>query len=243
VICIASHGGKWPEPDLCGGFSQRWRPSGAGQNPGDGMQWSDATDRRETAESSVAAGSRPARRSKTPSLLLKTANRLFTRPASVSVGAVDQSASMELNMPSRISAVVNTADQALDLLMRTAFREVCSTAGDISYSETAVYFSRGQQHGGIVSVPDDDSPLDIQAASDLTNRRLGAEIRRIRMQRNMTLTDIATETGLSASMLSMVERGKTGVSVGSLVAVASALGVAVSDLFQPSTTPELSLVR
>jgi len=84
---------------------------------------------------------------------------------------------------------------------------------------------------------------DIQAVSEATNRRLGSEIRRIRLQRGLTLVDIAAETGLSASMLSMLERGKTGVSVGSLVAVASALGVAVSDLFHPSRTAESSLVR
>jgi transcriptional regulator with XRE-family HTH domain len=89
----------------------------------------------------------------------------------------------------------------------------------------------------------DGSYPDVQAASELTNRQLGAEIRRIRTHRGLTLVDIAADTGLSASMLSMLERGKTGVSVGSLVAVASALGVAVGDLFHPSRTPELSLVR
>ncbi|MBB2990296.1 transcriptional regulator with XRE-family HTH domain [Mycolicibacterium iranicum] len=87
------------------------------------------------------------------------------------------------------------------------------------------------------------SIVDVQAASEATNRKLGAEIRRIRMEQGLTLVDIAANTGLSASMLSMLERGKTGVSVGSLVAVASALGVAIGDLFQPNRSPELSLVR
>jgi transcriptional regulator with XRE-family HTH domain len=94
-----------------------------------------------------------------------------------------------------------------------------------------------------MGVPDEGSFLDIRAASEITNRKLGAEIRRIRMERGLTLVDIAEDTGLSASMLSMLERGKTGVSIGSLVAVASALDVAVGELFQPSKTPELSLVR
>lgn len=95
----------------------------------------------------------------------------------------------------------------------------------------------------MVRVPDEGSFLDVHTASEVTNRRLGAEIRRIRMDRGLTLVDIAADTGLSASMLSMLERGKTGVSIGSLVAVASALGVAVGDLFQPSKAPELFLVR
>lgn len=94
-----------------------------------------------------------------------------------------------------------------------------------------------------MGAPGENSFLDVHAASELTNQQLGAEIRRIRTQRGMTLVDIAAETGLSASMLSMLERGKTGVSVGSLVALASALGVAVGDLFHPARTPEPSLVR
>lgn len=93
------------------------------------------------------------------------------------------------------------------------------------------------------AITEDGAPLDIQAASDVTGRRLGAEVRRIRLQQGMTLVDIAAETGLSASMLSMLERGKTGVSVGSLVALASALGVGVGDLFQPAAPREMWLVR
>ncbi|MDG4669278.1 cupin domain-containing protein [Mycobacterium sp. 236(2023)] len=97
--------------------------------------------------------------------------------------------------------------------------------------------------GSDMGVPDEGSFLDVRAASETTNRKLGAEIRRIRMERGLTLVDIAEDTGLSASMLSMLERGKTGVSIGSLVAVASALDVAVGELFQPAKTPEHSLVR
>lgn len=82
-----------------------------------------------------------------------------------------------------------------------------------------------------------------QAVSEIATRRLGSEIRRNRIERGLTLVDIAASTGLSVSMLSMLERGKTGVSVGSLVAVASALGVAVGDLFHSATAPESSLVR
>ncbi|MGU3501678.1 cupin domain-containing protein [Mycobacterium sp. C31M] len=89
----------------------------------------------------------------------------------------------------------------------------------------------------------DSTPADPQAVSDIATRRLGSEIRRTRVEKGLTLVDIAAATGLSVSMLSMLERGKTGVSVGSLVAVASALGVAVGDLFHPASTPDSSLVR
>jgi transcriptional regulator with XRE-family HTH domain len=87
------------------------------------------------------------------------------------------------------------------------------------------------------------TPVDAQSISEIATRRLGSEIRRFRIEKGLTLVDIAASTGLSVSMLSMFERGKTGVSVGSLVAVASALGVAVGDLFHPSSTPDTSLVR
>ncbi|MFE7420260.1 helix-turn-helix domain-containing protein [Rhodococcus sp. NPDC057529] len=85
------------------------------------------------------------------------------------------------------------------------------------------------------------APSDTSVA-DIANRRLGAEVRRIRNERGLTQVDVANATGLSVPMLSMLERGKTGLSVGSLVAVASALEVPVGDLFQASD-PESALVR
>ena len=47
----------------------------------------------------------------------------------------------------------------------------------------------------------------------------------------MTLNEVAEHTGLSVSLLSMVERGVAGASIGTLVAVASALRVQMYDLF------------
>ncbi|MCU1545489.1 MAG: hypothetical protein JWP30_589 [Homoserinimonas sp.] len=44
-------------------------------------------------------------------------------------------------------------------------------------------------------------------------------------------------------MLSMLERGKTGVSVGSVVAVASALGIQVGELFQTTSSTDPNLIR
>lgn len=90
---------------------------------------------------------------------------------------------------------------------------------------------------------EDSTPSGGPSVSEMATRRLGSEIRRTRVEKGLTLVDIAAQTGLSVSMLSMLERGKTGVSVGSLVAVASALGVAVGDLFHATSTPDSSLVR
>ncbi|MET0901218.1 MAG: cupin domain-containing protein [Mycobacterium sp.] len=90
---------------------------------------------------------------------------------------------------------------------------------------------------------EDSAPAATPSISEIATRRLGSEIRRTRVDRGLTLVDISAATGLSVSMLSMLERGKTGASVGSLVAVASALGVAVGDLFHPASTPDSLLVR
>lgn len=72
-------------------------------------------------------------------------------------------------------------------------------------------------------------------------RALGRVIRRRRQARQMTLGELARRTGISAGMLSLLERGRTNPSIGTLIAVADALGISVADLFgqtrQPSGNP------
>jgi transcriptional regulator with XRE-family HTH domain len=65
---------------------------------------------------------------------------------------------------------------------------------------------------------------------------LGTKCRQFRRDRHLTLQTIAERTGLSPSMISMVERGRTSPSIGTLVAISSALGVRVSDLFDGHDT-------
>jgi transcriptional regulator with XRE-family HTH domain len=60
---------------------------------------------------------------------------------------------------------------------------------------------------------------------------LGTRIRELRQLRGLTLQQLSSMTGLSSSMLSLVERGKTSPSIGSLVAISSALGIHMTDLF------------
>lgn len=61
---------------------------------------------------------------------------------------------------------------------------------------------------------------------------VGERVRNYRKVRGLTLHDVATLTGLSASMISTVERGQTGVSIGSLHAISQALDVSITALFQ-----------
>lgn len=66
-----------------------------------------------------------------------------------------------------------------------------------------------------------------------TLRQVGARIRQARLRRGLTLVQIARATGLSPSMISMVERGVAAPSIGALVALSDALGVSMASLFGP----------
>ncbi len=61
---------------------------------------------------------------------------------------------------------------------------------------------------------------------------IGGRIRSLRAEQGLTLQAVADRTGLSSSMVSMVERGRTSPSIGTLVAIASALGVHMAELFE-----------
>ncbi len=54
----------------------------------------------------------------------------------------------------------------------------------------------------------------------------------MRAEQGLTLQVVAERTGLSSSMVSMVERGRTSPSIGTLIAIASALGVHMAELFE-----------
>lgn len=69
---------------------------------------------------------------------------------------------------------------------------------------------------------------EIEAGATVT--AIGGRIRQLRSDKRLTLKDLGERTGVSPSMLSLVERGKTSPSIGTLVAISSALGVHMSDL-------------
>jgi len=79
-------------------------------------------------------------------------------------------------------------------------------------------------------------------ATASTLAAIGVRIRELRQARSMTLQVLAATTGLSPSMLSLVERGRASPSIGSLVVIASALGVTMSDLIVCEPASEEKLV-
>ncbi|MDB5315973.1 MAG: hypothetical protein JWO26_1632 [Rhodospirillales bacterium] len=78
--------------------------------------------------------------------------------------------------------------------------------------------------------PERQSPSDVLAETTEVLSTIGSSIRRLRLQRGMTLQMLATATGLSSSMLSLLERGKAGPSIGTLVVIASALDTQMAEL-------------
>jgi transcriptional regulator with XRE-family HTH domain len=82
------------------------------------------------------------------------------------------------------------------------------------------------------------------SAADVTNDvDVGERLRVIRSRRRQTLREVAERAGLSESFLSQVERGRASASVASLRRIADALGIAISDLFQPAEASRPRVLR
>jgi transcriptional regulator with XRE-family HTH domain len=62
---------------------------------------------------------------------------------------------------------------------------------------------------------------------------IGARIRAERQRRGATVRGLARDVGVSASLISQIETGKSLPSVSTLYAITTALGVPVEDLFDP----------
>ena len=89
-----------------------------------------------------------------------------------------------------------------------------------------------------------DSAIDgVGSEAEDTVRQIGSVVREARKQRNLTLNELAELTGVSVSMLSMLERGIASPSIGTLVSVTSALGLHMSELFESSAAAEADPVR
>jgi transcriptional regulator with XRE-family HTH domain len=70
---------------------------------------------------------------------------------------------------------------------------------------------------------------------DAVSLDVGARLRELRDERNISMRSLATKSGLSANALSTIERGKTSPSVSTLYKLADALGVPVTSFFGQQT--------
>ena len=96
------------------------------------------------------------------------------------------------------------------------------------------------QSSTTLETPPESGGADENAAQMLV--AIGLSIREARLQRGMTLQALANATKVSPSMLSLVERGRASPSIGTLILVANALGMTMSDLVTKEPATEHKLV-
>jgi transcriptional regulator with XRE-family HTH domain len=88
----------------------------------------------------------------------------------------------------------------------------------------------------ISNMPDRPPPLD--PAVDL-NQRIADRVRSLRTARRWTLEALAEKSGVSRSMISLVERGESSPTAVLLDRLSAALGVPLASLFaDPAPTPQ-----
>jgi transcriptional regulator with XRE-family HTH domain len=95
------------------------------------------------------------------------------------------------------------------------------------------------------AVTEERKATGVAGETDALIRAIGTKLRTVRQARGLTLLDLAGRTGLSSSMLSLLERGKSAPSIGTLVAIGSALGVSTTDILaSPAETgPKATVSR
>jgi transcriptional regulator with XRE-family HTH domain len=72
---------------------------------------------------------------------------------------------------------------------------------------------------------------------------LGTRLRQLRRTRGVSLADVAEGTGISPSFLSMVEKGKSDITISRLMRLVHWFGVSVADLVQEPNTAPVQIVR
>jgi transcriptional regulator with XRE-family HTH domain len=80
--------------------------------------------------------------------------------------------------------------------------------------------------------------MDTAIASDL-NERIAERVRELRARRGLSLEALATKSGVSRSMISVIERGESSPTAVVLEKLAAGLGVMLASLFDPpAAAPE-----
>ncbi|TCQ06179.1 XRE family transcriptional regulator [Rhizobium sp. PP-F2F-G36] len=92
--------------------------------------------------------------------------------------------------------------------------------------------------------PADQFQVEFEARSAVTQTepvpveiRLGAVVRRLRLEHNLTLAELAAGAGISTAMMSRLETGAAAASIDVMERVAQALGVQMSFLFRMIESP------
>lgn len=78
--------------------------------------------------------------------------------------------------------------------------------------------------------------MDDLVATTIGNN-VGEKVRALRLARRMSLRSLGEATGTTASFLSQLERGLSGVNTSTLMRIAGALGIGLADLFTQAAPP------
>jgi transcriptional regulator with XRE-family HTH domain len=76
-----------------------------------------------------------------------------------------------------------------------------------------------------------------------TRVQLASNLRRLRVARHLSLSELARVTAMSKATLSGIERGAGNPTVDTLAALAAALRVSIAELFEPAPVGEVRIAR
>lgn len=85
--------------------------------------------------------------------------------------------------------------------------------------------------------------MDDIAAAAKNQAVIGGKIKIFRTARRLSLRALGDATGTTASFLSQLERGLSGVNVSTLMRIAGALGISLADLFEDESPPVGRVMR
>lgn len=90
-------------------------------------------------------------------------------------------------------------------------------------------------------VPPEESVEKVRGAAPPTT--LGTGLRALRHARRLSLHDVAQSTGISASFLSLVENGRSDITIGRLTRLVEFFGVSITDLLPGPDGDDPDVVR
>jgi transcriptional regulator with XRE-family HTH domain len=85
--------------------------------------------------------------------------------------------------------------------------------------------------------------MDDFAAATAKRGVIGEKVKAFRTARRMSLRALGEATGTTASFLSQFERGLSGVNISTLMRIAGALGISLTDLFDEASPPVGMVLR
>lgn len=88
-----------------------------------------------------------------------------------------------------------------------------------------------------------DSASESVAYQDLNGLAVGERLRHLRRERGVSLKEVAAGSGMSASFLSLVETGKSDISLARLLGVLRYYGIGLTELLPEAEPPSAKVVH